>query len=487
MKKLLSSFTAAFFIASSVHAAPMYLNFHNSDLRSTIMMVARAGNINISVDDSVDGTISINLNGVEPEKALEIIAKTKNLTLLKDDSIYILTSKISGGALMQSYVLPIKFGNPETLRKAVAMSLDPDTETIPDHMTRTRNNDGSYTYRYSYREDYSDDSRKNTRQEKIKRDDRVFVNPDTNALILFGTESEYERAKNLLEELDVELKQVSVEARILAIDKDASKNLGVEWMWSTVPQYPEYKENYTPPTYNANGSVRTEGYLEEEYTRKNMNDNTGYGIIQFGRGPLGIPFEFYYGTKINALVTNGKAKILSRPNVTTIQGHEAIINVGNSVPIPKESVTNSTTTTSFEYRDAGIILKYTPRVNVDGTITATIHTEVSTPQYVEDLKAYRFNTRSADTIVTVKDGEPMVIGGLIGAEEAKSVSKIPVLGDLPILGALFKNHRKSKNESELLIFLTAHVINGAGVGVPDNVRYSVPTGNLPHENLFGEK
>ena len=106
---------------------------------------------------------------------------------------------------------------------------------------------------------------------------------------------------------------------------------------------------------------------------------------------------------------------------------------------------------------------------------------------MEDLKAYRFNTRSADTIVTVKDGEPMVIGGLIGAEEAKSVSKIPVLGDLPILGALFKNHRKSKNESELLIFLTAHVINGAGVGVPSNVRYSVPTGNLPHENLFGEK
>jgi len=202
---------------------------------------------------------------------------------------------------------------------------------------------------------------------------------------------------------------------------------------------------------------------------------------------LGIPFEFYYGAKINALVTDGKAKILSRPNVTTIQGHEAVINVGSSVPVPKVSTNNTSTTTEIEYRDAGIILRYTPRINADGTITATIHTEVSTPQYVEDLKAYRFNTRSADTIVTVRDGEPMVIGGLIGAEDAKSVSKIPVLGDLPILGALFKNHRKSKTESELLIFLTAHVINGAGVGVPDNVRYSVPAGSLPHENLFEEK
>ena len=252
--------------------------------------------------------------------------------------------------------------------------------------------------------------------------------------------------------LDVELKQVSLEARILAIDKNASKNLGIEWFWSDAPQYPERSSNGT-------------------YER-NFDDTTGYGIFRFGKGPEGYPFEWYYGAKINALVTNGKAKILSRPNVTTIQGHEAIINVGSSVPVPITQTTNSTITTSIEYRDAGIILKYTPRINEDGTITATIHTEVSTPQYVEDLKAYRFNTRSADTVVTVRDGQPMIIGGLIGAEEEKSISKIPFLGDLPILGALFRSHKKSKSESELMIFLTAHVIKGAGKGAPANVQYS---------------
>ena len=127
MKKLLSATAAAFFIAANVQAAPMTLNVHNSDLRSTIMLVARAGGINISVDDSVDGKISMSLFDTEPEKILDIIAKTKNLTLLKDGTIYILTSKISGGALMQSYILPVKYGDPETLRKAVIMSLDPDT------------------------------------------------------------------------------------------------------------------------------------------------------------------------------------------------------------------------------------------------------------------------------------------------------------------------------------------------------------------------
>ncbi len=443
--------SAIFFMPTSTFAAPMTLSVHDADLRSTIMLVAKTGGLNVSIDDSVRGNVSISLTNIEPLKILEIISRTKSLQLLKESGVYIITA--TSVEVMQSYVFPIKFGNAETLKEAVIMSLDPDTERLPNATTRIKNSDGSYTYRYTYRDD--DDSSRDNDFKNITRKERVFVNPEVNALVIYGTPAEYERVKNLLATLDVELKQVSVEARILAIDKEESKNLGVEWMWSTLPQYPEHdRDSYTRT--NSDGVVTH--YEENTYTRKS-NDTTGYGIIKFGRSHEGYPFEFYYGAKINALVTDGKAKILSRPNVTTIQGREAVINVGSSVPIPKISSTNTATTTEFEYRDAGIILKYTPRINADGTITATIHTEVSTPQYVADMGAYRFNTRSADTTVTVKDGEPMIIGGLIGAEEAKSVSKIPFLGDLPILGALFRNHRKSKTESELIIFLTARVLN----------------------------
>ena len=455
MKKILSAVLAIFFIfASQISAAAMNLNVHDGDLRSTIIMVARTGRLNVSVDDSVDGKISVTLIDVYPEDALEIIAKTNNLKLAEIDGTYIFSAK-QNNALMQSYVLPIQYGDAEFLRKAVVMSLDTETENIPEKVYRVKNNDGSYSDTYTFRE-----NERKTSSEKVKRDERVLINPDVNALVLFGTPEEYERAKKLLETLDVELKQVSVEAKIVAIDKNASKNLGIEWFWSTAPQYPEREITHHSAEYDRWGNQTSSEYFEEKYTRK-VNDSTGYGIFQFGRGPEGIPFEWYYGAKINALITDGKAKILSRPNVTTIQGREAIINVGNQVPVPKIENTNLTSTTSIEYRDAGIILKYTPRINIDGTITATIHTEVSTPQYVSDLRAYRFNTRSADTTVTVRDGEPMIIGGLIGAEEEKSLSKIPFLGDLPILGSLFKNHRKSKTESELMIFLTAHVLNGA--------------------------
>lgn len=434
---------------AQIEAAPMTLSVHDADLRATIMLVAKTGGLNVSVDDSVKGNISISLSNVEPLKVLEIISRTKSLQLLQESGVYIVTA--SSVEAMQSYVFPIRYGDAETLRDAVIMSLDPDTERLPNQTTRIKNTDGSYTYRYTYRDEDSNEG--GDYSENIKRKDRVYVNPEVNAIVLFGTPAEYERVKKLLATLDVELKQVSVEAKILAIDKNATKNLGVEWMWSNAPQYPERDIEVSE---TASGRV----IVTEEYKRK-ANDLTGYGIIQFGRGPLGTPFEFYYGAKINALVTDGKAKILSRPNVTTIQGREAVINVGSSVPVRTVQTTNSTVTNSITYRDAGIILRYTPRINSDGTITAKIHTEVSIPQYVADMQAYRFNTRSAETTVTVRDGEPMIIGGLIGAEEEKSVSKIPFLGDLPLLGALFRNHRKSKTESELIIFLTAHVLKGA--------------------------
>ena len=187
------------------------------------------------------------------------------------------------------------------------------------------------------------------------------------------------------------------------------------------------------------------------------------GVLRFGRSPAGVPFEFYYEAKINALVTDGKAKLLSRPNITTLTGQEAVINIGGKVPVPTTETTDRSTTTSFTYRNAGIILRCTPWVSDDGTITAAVHTEVSSPLYVADLKAYRFQERSAHTTVRLRDGETMVIGGLIGSEEARSLSKIPFLGDLPILGAFFKSERKSKSDSEIIMFLTAHVLKEDGI------------------------
>ena len=427
-KFLVLLIAAIFFMPAKIFAAPMTLSVHDADLRATIMLVAKTGGLNVSVDDSVKGTISISIDNVEPLQILEIISRTKSLQLIKESGVYIMTA--SSVEVMQSYVLPIRYGDAETLRDAVIMSLDPDTERLPNSTTRIRNSDGSYTYRYTYRngdDDYND-------FDNVKRKDRVFINPEVNALVLYGTPAEYERVKNLLATLDVELKQVSVEAKFLIVDKEETKNFGIDWAWSSTNRH-----------YSANV--------------ENMTNSSDYTTIQIGRSFSSIS-DWNFTARINALVTNGKAKLLSRPNVMTIQGREAVIYVGNTVPVEKTERSETLTTSSYEYRDAGIKLKYIPHINVDGTITAKLYTEVSTPEYDKNTGAYQFNVRTAETTVTVRDGEPMIIGGLIGAEEEKSVSKIPFLGDLPILGALFRNHRKSKSESELIIFLTAHVLGG---------------------------
>lgn len=292
----------------------------------------------------------------------------------------------------------------------------------------------------------------------------VLVDKENNSLLFYGTDSEAERVADFIKRFDVPSKQVMLEAKVIAIQKDASEKLGIEWNWSQLPQYPDYENSYETVkriVQNDDGNYVSvsENIPSTKINRKTSEFDSTPGIIQFGRGPAGIPFEFYYGATLNALITDGKASILAKPNIMTLNNHEAVIRIGGSVPIPKTSTTDSTTTTAYEYHDTGIILRYTPTINDNGDITATVHTEVSSPLYVADLKAYRFQTRSADTVIRLKDGETMIIGGLIGSEESNSMSKIPFLGDIPILGNFFRSVKKSKTDSEIIIFLTAHIKN----------------------------
>lgn len=300
-------------------------------------------------------------------------------------------------------------------------------------------------------------------EEGLRENDRILVDRTTNSLLLYGTDAEAERMRNLLAVLDVPVKQVSLEAKVVAIHKDASKKLGIEWEWSKLPQSPSAETSYESVrriVQNSDGTYHTvsEDVPRTTVERSGLNGEGVSGVVRFGRGPEGFPYEWYYAAKLQALITEGKANVLARPNITTLQGHEAVINIGGEVPVPTVSTTNATTTTSIVYRPAGIILRYTPRVNEDGFITAEVHTEVSSPLYVEELRAYRFQKRSADTMVRLRDGETMVIGGLIGSEESRSYSKVPLLGDLPILGAFFRSVRNTKTDSEIMIFLTAHVL-----------------------------
>lgn len=402
------------------------------DIRNLLTSIALANNLNIVISDEVQGNVSVKLSNINAQDMIKIIAENNNYTYqFKDNVIYI--SK--GDKDINLYTVQINYLELDKIAQTINLML---TGNLPDKI---------------------DDKDK-----KTDINNKVMIDESENTISFYGTLKQYEQIKNFLQEQDKPQKQVSLEAKVTAIQKDAAKDLGVSWEWSKLPQSPEHEITYDTVKHtviNEDGSKEeiTDYLPVDEVTRKWNDDENIPGVIRFGKGVDGYPYEFYYDAKIDALISDGKANILARPNITTIQGKEAVINIGSEVPVPTVSTTNSTTTTSIKYREAGIILKCTPRVNEDGIITVKVHTEVSSPMYVEDMKAYRFQKRSADTIVRLKDGQTMVIGGLIGSDEAKQMSKIPFLGDIPILGNLFKHIQKSKSDTEVMIFLTAHEVN----------------------------
>ena len=272
LKILLMNFLFLILLSTSTNAAPITLNVKESSLHAAIMMIARMGNLNVAVDDSVSGTITFVFENIEPLDALKLIAKTKDLKIIEENNTILMTYNYNTNALMNTYVLPIKYGDVDKLREAVILALDlkkfDENEyfrrNADDLLRRNLRDENIKKYNYTYDKTYYDRERDDDYADKIQDNEkRVAVNKDVNALILYGTESEYERAKNLLKDIDIPIKQIALEAKVLAINKSAAKDLGVEWKWSEVPQYPDY--NPTTSTSSNNVSTITEGYYKRTH------------------------------------------------------------------------------------------------------------------------------------------------------------------------------------------------------------------------------
>lgn len=376
------------------------LSFVDEDVRVVLHTLAIISNVDIIIDDSIKGNITMKLKSTTFENALILITSAKGLSYRKMGESFIIESADMGTTEIYK------------LRYIRAVDIKKTLEPIMNSL-------------------------------KLKAE----IDEVSNSLIFSGSPTGCARIKILLTDLDVPQQQVVIEAKVVAINKAKTKELGIDWSWDVTPQYAEYSAEQVNI---ANGVTTIE---PGKVTR-----DTGKGIIQFGRNPEGYPYEFYYQAKINALISNGNAKILASPKVTTINGNEARILIGDHIPVLTERMEDGKTTTTVEYIDTGIKLTYTPTITADGTITAKVHTEVSTPSLVTDIKNYRITTREVESTVCMKDGETMVIGGLIGSEESKTNNNIPFLSELPLVGTLFKSVHNSKVETEVIVFLTAKLV-----------------------------
>ncbi|MCR5834202.1 MAG: pilus assembly protein N-terminal domain-containing protein [Selenomonadaceae bacterium] len=224
--------------------------------------------------------------------------------------------------------------------------------------------------------------------------------------------------------------QVLLEAQIIEINSDDAKDLGIRY-----------------------GSDPT----------------SSPGIFAFGQdyGSDGVPFRNnpvkwigQHFDSINAsihfLVTKGKARILSRPSVTTLSGEQATIQIGGEIPY---TTTNSNGSTNTSFKNYGIILQFRPIVDAQNRINSAVHTEVSSLSGETVNGQPIISTRSANSVINLNSGDPIVIGGLMDSSETKTVSKIPLLGDIPIIGEFFKHTSKSRDKRELIVVVTPYLVN----------------------------
>lgn len=242
--------------------------------------------------------------------------------------------------------------------------------------------------------------------------------------------------------------QIRLEAQIIEINSDYTKNLGIQY-WS---QTPGSNSSSGSSTGNPNNDI-TVGTAGLFYGGEDFSSSRKHG------GWLGSHVANVNVT-LQALINEGKARILSRPSITTMSGKTANILIGGRIPIP---VSDGNGNVSIDWHEYGVKLNIEPVVDSEDKITSKVHAEVSTLDYSHGVKIDSFSvpgiaTREAESEVNVRSGMTMAIGGLINSEDAKIVSKIPLLGDLPIIGRFFRHTSNTRDKRELIILITPTLV-----------------------------
>lgn len=268
---------------------------------------------------------------------------------------------------------------------------------------------------------------------------QITVIPDqnTNSLIVVASPDQADFIRKIIDQLDHIPEQVMIETIIVEATLDASNKMGIEW------NYSQTKPFKTPGT---TGTA-----------------NSGFGLANANPALQGLRYTLSGGALtsfLNALSTDKKFQVLSTPRIFTSNNSEAQINISQRVPYVLSSRTdaNNNLTYTYAFEDVGIILTVTPRITSNGYVTMEVNQTANDLQGFTDFNAPIINQREADTTVSVKDGETIILGGIIRNSVTSTVKKIPLLGDLPLLGNLFKSSDKQSVKTELLVFLTPHVV-----------------------------
>jgi type IV pilus assembly protein PilQ len=413
------------------------LNFQNIDVRSLLQVFADFTNLNIVTSDSVTGTLSLRLKDVPWDQALQIVLDSRGLA-----------SRRNGNVL---WVAPR--GELATKEKAELESQQQVTELEPLR---------SQVFRLNYHR--ADDLRNmllgsggggaggaGTMTRVLSKRGSLTSDARTNKLFVSDVPSKLEEIQAFIQEIDIPVRQVMIEARIVEADDKFSRNLGAKLGFSSKTNGSAIANNYsnvTPSSSSSSSSDSSAISLPASGINGASAATVAVSLFNSAAGK-------FLSLELSALEADGRGKIISSPRIVTADNIKALIEQGTEVPYQQST---SSGATSVSFKKANLKLEVTPKITPDGNVLLEV--EVNKDSIgTQTTNGYAIDTKHVQTQVLVENGGTVVIGGIYTQNERTDVNKVPLLGDLPVLGNLFKSTAKTNDRTELLVFLTPRTLN----------------------------
>ena len=438
---------------------PLSMEFQDVEIRSVLDILAQFTEMNIVASDSVAGNITLRLINVPWDQALDIILKSKNLGKRENGNVILVAPstelaeqearELEAQQAVQSYA-PLRT---EYIRLSYAKAQDVLTLISQGSGSSRSSNENS--------------NRADDNNTLLSNRGTVTVDERTNTLIIKDVADSIENIHKLISKIDIPVRQVMIEARIVSATDSFSKEIGVRWgilsngaannrnllvggsdqtLWDL--------KDFDVETTTVNG--QTVSYPSYDISRPdNLNVDLGVsnpaGSIAFGLLSMS---DVMLDLELSALQADNRGEVISTPKILTADKQTAKVSSGTQIPYQEASASGATTTS---FREAALSLEATPNITPDGKIGLQLVITNGTPTIVNNQVA--ISEDSISTNVIIEDGQTVVLGGVFKNRTNNGVDKVPFLGDLPYIGRAFRRDVRSNDKEELLIFVTPKLIN----------------------------
>jgi type IV pilus assembly protein PilQ len=391
------------------------IEYVGADIQDVLRTLARQAGLNIVLAEDVQGKITISLTDVSYEKAIKLIADSKGYVVTKEENVLKVQTKASVAAEpLQEDIVTLEYTTAAEVEKV-----------IRPFLTAGRGN--------------------------------VTVDPRSNTLVISDVPARLTQIREIVKRVDTQTPQVMIEARIIETVKNPKQDYGIKW---------ESLLNYEIAAKNIGWKLNPSDLELNTY-------KGGSPSLPIKQADVAVLTASDFKVLISFLNSNGEADLLASPRVVTADNKEARINIAQQYPIPQFTFNQQTASlevSGFEFKDIGILLGVIPHINKSGFITMEVKPEIST---FDPNRTVSFggavqaaipiiNTRNMHASIMIKDGHTLALGGLIQETDLSSITKVPLMGDIPGLGAAFRSKSFEKTKRNLLIFVTPTIVGPSG-------------------------